>query len=115
MRTVRYPLKEGNIEDATAEAVQAAIKGPIDVQASGDSPVFGSIKGYPANPDPAAASTMKDVMAQTAALQGEDPGRASSSKCDRMTAAQALAGQSINRADGPVRRDRADSAPQGLR
>jgi len=27
MRTVRYPLKEGNIEDATAGAVSAAIKG----------------------------------------------------------------------------------------
>src|SRR6478752_960594 len=71
MRTVRYPLKEGTIEDATAEAVKAAIKGPIDVLSRGDSPVFGSIKGYPTNPDPAAASTMQDVMAQTAALQGK--------------------------------------------
>jgi hypothetical protein len=71
LRTVRYPLKEGNIEDATAKAVSAAIKEPIDTLSQGDSPVFGSIKGYPANPDPTAASTMKGVMAATAAFQGE--------------------------------------------
>ena len=71
MRTVRYPLKEGNIEDATARAVSDAIKGPIDALSQGDSPVFGSISGYPANPDPMAASTMKGVMAATAAFQGE--------------------------------------------
>jgi hypothetical protein len=68
---VRYPLKEGNIEDTTAKAVSAAIKGPIGALAEGDSPVFGSIKGYPANPDPTAASTMKRVMTATAAFQGE--------------------------------------------
>jgi hypothetical protein len=71
LQTVRYPLKEGNIEDATAKAVSKAIKGPIDTLSQGDSPVFGSIKGYPANPDPTAASTMKGVMAATAAFQGE--------------------------------------------
>jgi hypothetical protein len=40
LRTVRYPLKEGNIEDATAKAVSEAIKGPIDTLSQGDSPVF---------------------------------------------------------------------------
>src|SRR5271157_4857336 len=65
MRTIRYPLKEGNIVDATAKAVSEAIKAPIDALSRGDSPVFASIKGYPTNPDPTAASTMKDVMAQT--------------------------------------------------
>ena len=80
MRTIRYPLKEGNIEDATAMAVSEAIKGPIDALSRGDSPVFSSIKGYPTNPDPTAASTMKDVMAQTADASGKDPGRASHSK-----------------------------------
>jgi hypothetical protein len=71
LRTLRYPLKEGNIEDATAKAVSEAIKAPIDTLSQGDSPVFGSIKGYPANPDPTAALTMKSVMAATAAFQGE--------------------------------------------
>jgi hypothetical protein len=38
MRIIRYPLKEGNIEDATAKAVSEAIKGPIDALSRGASP-----------------------------------------------------------------------------
>ena len=101
MRTVRYPLKEGNIEGATARAVSEAIKGPIDTLSRGDSPVFGSIKGYPTNPDPAAASTMNDVMAQTAVLQGKIRAVRAYPKSDRMAEAQALAEQSINARTGP--------------
>ena len=41
MRTIRYPLKEGNIDDATAKAVSEAIKGPIHSLSRGNSPVFG--------------------------------------------------------------------------
>jgi hypothetical protein len=96
MRTIRYPLKEGNVEDATAKAVSEAIKGPIDALSRGDSPVFASIKGYPTNPDPTAASTMKGVMAQTAVLQGKIRAVRATPKSGRLAAAQALAEQSIN-------------------
>jgi Tetratricopeptide Repeats-Sensor len=102
MRTIRYPLKEGNLEEATAKAVSEAIKGPIDALSRGDSPVFSSIKGYPSNPDPAAASTMKDVMAQTAVLQGKIRAARAFPKSDRMVAAQALAEQSINARTTPT-------------
>jgi hypothetical protein len=101
MRTIRYPLKEGNIEDATAKAVSEAIKGPIDALSRGESPVFSSLKGYPTNPDPTAASTMKDVMAQTAALQGKIRAVRATPKSGRMAAAQALAEQSINARTAP--------------
>ena len=93
MRTVRYPLKEGNIVDATAKAVSEAIKGPIDSLSRGDSPVFGTIKGYPTNPDPAAASTMKDVMATTAAFQGEIRAVRVLSRAARMARAKELIAQ----------------------
>src|SRR5208283_916524 len=52
MRTLRYPLPEGAIVEATAQAIQA-------------------IPGYPAAVNPAAATSMKDVMAELAAFQGE--------------------------------------------
>jgi hypothetical protein len=71
MRTLRYPLPEGKVVEATAEGVQTAIKGPIDSLKRGISPVFESIAGYPTNVNPSAASSMKDVMADLAAFQGE--------------------------------------------
>jgi MAP3K TRAFs-binding domain len=102
MRTVRYPLKEGNVEAETARLVSEAIRGPIDALLRSESPVFASIKGYPTNPDPRAASTMKDVMAQTAALQGKIRAVRATPKSDRMAAAQALAEQSINARTTPT-------------
>jgi len=71
LRTVRYPLKEGSIEDATAKAVSEAIAEEIVKRRDGVSPVHGSIKGYPDDVDERAASTMKDVMTAAASFQGE--------------------------------------------
>ena len=75
---------------------------PIDALLRGESPVFASIKGYPINPDPTAASTMKDVMAQTAALQGKVRAVRAIPKDARMAAAQALAEQSIKARTTPT-------------
>ena len=71
MRTVRYPLSDGNVGEPAAKAVIKAITKEIEKRRDGVSPVHGSIKGYPYEVDEAAASTMKDVMAATAAFQGE--------------------------------------------
>ena len=71
MRTVRYPLPEGNIVDSTAQAIQAAIKGPIERLGRGVSPMFESIPGYPSAVNPATASSMKGVMADLALFQGQ--------------------------------------------
>lgn len=71
MRMVRYPLSEGDITEATAKAIVDAIKDPIQNLAKGASPMHGSITGYPANVDPAAASVMKDAMTALAAFQGQ--------------------------------------------
>lgn len=71
MRTLRYPLPEGDILEATARAIVAATKDKIKTLAGGSSPVHESIKGYPSNVDEAAASTMKGAMLEFAAFQGE--------------------------------------------
>jgi hypothetical protein len=71
MRTLRYPMPEGNIADATAAGIASAIRDPIEKLAMGVSPVHEAIKGYPDDVDEAAASTMKDAMTATAAFQGE--------------------------------------------
>ena len=94
MRTIRYPLQEGTIADATAKAVSDAIRAPIDALSRGDSPVFQSIKGYPTDPDPSAASTMKGVMAEAAAFQGNIRAVRALPYADRISRARALAEQS---------------------
>jgi hypothetical protein len=71
MRMVRYPLSEGAISQATAKSVADAIKDPIQNLAKGGSPMHESIGGYPANVNPAAASVMKNAMAELAAFQGQ--------------------------------------------
>src|SRR5690348_13075542 len=71
MRTVRYPLAEGDITAATASAIGVAIKDRIATLATGESPMHESIEGFPSHVDMAAASTMKDQMAALASFQGE--------------------------------------------
>jgi hypothetical protein len=69
MRTIRYPLPEGNFADPTALAFQAAIKEKVAGMSNGLSPMYQSIRGYPSSVDQMDASTMKDQMAELAAFQ----------------------------------------------
>jgi tetratricopeptide (TPR) repeat protein len=69
MRTVRYPLPEGNIADDTAAGLRAVIKEGIVVLRDGISPMHQSIPGYPEDVDPAKATTTKDQLSELAAFQ----------------------------------------------
>jgi hypothetical protein len=64
MRTVQYPLPEGDITDATVQTFQDAIKNPIQKLANGVSPMHGSIKGFPTNVNEQDASSMKEQLAK---------------------------------------------------
>jgi hypothetical protein len=71
-RMVRYPLKDGLFtKDDTAKTIAGAIKGAIPKMAEGESPMHGSIEGYPDKVDAAAASTMQKTMTEVAAFQSE--------------------------------------------
>jgi MAP3K TRAFs-binding domain len=94
MRTIRYPLADGSIDEATAQAISDAIRAPIEALARGGSPVFDTVKGYPSHVDPGAASTMKDTMAEAAAFQGEIRAVRALPYADRMGAAKTLAEES---------------------
>ena len=94
MRTIRYPLADGNIDLATAGAIATAIKSPIEALARGGSPVFDSIKGYPSRVDASVASTMKSVLADAAAFQGEIRAVRALPHAVRMSRAKELAEQS---------------------
>jgi hypothetical protein len=91
MRTIRYPLADGDVGEAAAQAIRAAIKPKIEALAKGGSPVFESIKGYPSDVDEANASTMKEAMADIAAFQGRTRAVRAQPLSQRMPAAKALA------------------------
>ena len=93
MRTLRYPLPEGAITDATAQAIKDKIKGPIDGMRRGVSPIFEAIPGYPSAVNPAAASSMKGAMAELAAFQGDIRAVRALSQADRMAKAKELVAQ----------------------
>jgi hypothetical protein len=69
MRTVRYPLPEGEVTEPTAQAFCTAVKGEIQRRADGVSPMHTSIHGFPSNVDEQAALTMKDQMTELAMFQ----------------------------------------------
>jgi hypothetical protein len=69
MRTLKYPLPEGDFNEATAEKFKSAIKDKIAGIADGLSPMHDSIQGYPSEVDEAAASSMQEQLMELAAFQ----------------------------------------------
>lgn len=90
MRTIRYPLSEGEISEATAAAFQTAIKDKIRGLAGGDSPMHLAIPGYPTAVDPGAASSMRDQLTDLAAFQTKVRAVRAADRQARMQASQQL-------------------------
>jgi tetratricopeptide (TPR) repeat protein len=90
MRTVRYPLAEGDITALTAQSIRAASEAPIAALAEGRSPMHEAIDGFPLNVNPGAASTMKQRMADLAAFQSAVRAVRLFPRAQRMEHAQAL-------------------------
>jgi MAP3K TRAFs-binding domain len=90
MRTIRYPLPEGNITEATAATMQALIKDEITSLCVGISPMHQSIPGYPTNVDPRKATTMRDQLTELAAFQTRVRAVRAAPAAERMGRAQEL-------------------------
>jgi hypothetical protein len=90
MRTVRYPLPEGEITADTAQGIRDAITKATPALADGLSPMHQSIVGYPDAVRPDTATTMKDQMASLAAFQGEVRAVRAAPRAERMARAQTL-------------------------
>lgn len=69
MRTVRYPLVDGNIPENTAQSIRDSIAEKISGLVQGASPMHTTIKGFPNNVDPRTASSMKNQMLQLSEFQ----------------------------------------------
>jgi hypothetical protein len=90
MRTVRYPLAEGNISDDTAAGLRPKLKEGIVSLRDGLSPMHQSIRGYPEDVDPAKATTTKEQLAELAAFQTKVREVRAAPRDKRMQLAQAL-------------------------
>lgn len=91
MRTVRYPLPEGNVEVRTALAIQEAIADSIAKCRNGQSPMHQAIKGYPDLVEDSTASDMQEYMRDLAELQGSIRAVRTLPLHQRMSQAKALA------------------------
>jgi hypothetical protein len=90
VRTVRYPLPEGNVTQPTADAFRNAIKGPIGFLSEGISPMHQTIQGYPTNVDPQKATTTRDQLAELAAFQTKVRAVRAAPRAERLRKAQEL-------------------------
>jgi tetratricopeptide (TPR) repeat protein len=90
MRTVRYPLPEGNLADDTAAGFQAKIKDGITALRDGFSPMHQSLPGYPSNVDPRKATVMRNQLAELAAFQTKVRAVRAAPRDERMRRAQDL-------------------------
>lgn len=90
MRTVRYPLSNGDIDKVTAQRIQECIMPGISALTDGESPMFKAVSGFPDNPDPALASTMKQHLMDLAVFQSAVRNVRLLPREERMEAAQKL-------------------------
>ena len=115
MRTVRYPLTEGNIEDATAGAVVSGDQGTDRYSCrDGNSPVHRLDQGISGECGSGGGVDDEGGHGSDGGLPGEDPRGASLSKKRPHGGAKELVGQSWKRGRAR-RRDRPDTASERLR
>jgi hypothetical protein len=90
MRTIRYPLPEGNIIEATAVTFRAAIKDKIKSLCDGISPMHQLLPGYPSNVDPRKATVTRNQLAELASFQTRVRAVRAAPRDQRMRKAQEL-------------------------
>ena len=71
MRRLTYPLPEGTITDANADAIRTKLKNSIPSLLAGQSPVYQVLPGFPGQVDPSRASTMRATLTELSQFQGK--------------------------------------------
>ena len=71
MRTVRYPLPKGDIDDLTAQAARDAIRPQIAKMRATASPVFDVLPGYPGPVDETQFTGVRDQVEALASFQAD--------------------------------------------
>jgi hypothetical protein len=69
IRQLRYPLPEGEIDEASARAIRAALRGALGRLAEGATPVFQTLPGYPDEVIPDQATVIRKFLEELSAFQ----------------------------------------------
>jgi hypothetical protein len=69
IRQVRYPLPDGEIDNAGAAAIRAALSGALTKLADGATPVFQTLPGYPDNVVPDKATVIRKFLDELSEFQ----------------------------------------------
>src|SRR5262245_17408381 len=90
MRTVRYPLADGNVTDEIAASLQPAIRDGIIALKNGLSPMHQSLPGYPGRVDATKATTTRDQLTELATFPTKVRAVRAAPAVQRMQLAQQL-------------------------
>ena len=71
MRRLTYPLSEGAITDDTAEQIRRALRQGAKRLIAGRSPMYEALPGYPTQPNPEHASSIKEHLRKLSAFQAQ--------------------------------------------
>jgi hypothetical protein len=96
MRTIRYPLPEGDVLEATASVFQNGIQEKIQSLCAGISPMQQAIPGYPWRVDAEKATSMRGQLTELAAFQTKVRAVRAAPQGQRMQKAQELIGSNGN-------------------
>jgi hypothetical protein len=71
MRCVRYPLPQGDVDDAMAKQIRDAVRPHIERMRAARSPVFDVLPGYPSDVDESKATGVRDQVDALGTFQAE--------------------------------------------
>jgi len=71
MRRLTYPLPEGTVTDAVAQAIRTRLKDGIPSLLAGESPVYQILPGFPSQVDASRTSTMRATLTELSQFQAQ--------------------------------------------
>ena len=90
IRQLRYPLPEGEVDEASARAIRAALRGALGRLAEGATPVFQTLPGYPDKVIPDQATVIRKRLDELSAFQARVRGVRHAPAGERQARALAL-------------------------
>jgi tetratricopeptide (TPR) repeat protein len=90
MRQIQYALPDGDVSDATAAVIHATLVDVVPKLATGISPMYQTLDGYPSSVKTGRATSIRQYLAELSSFQGAARAVRLASSAERRTRALAL-------------------------